>query len=359
MDYYRLVRPLLFSLPPEPAHHLALQVLKRGWLPPSSPFTDSRLGICCFGLGFDSPVGLAAGFDKNAEVCTECFTQGFGFVEVGTVTPKAQKGNPRPRMFRLREDEAVINRLGFNNNGAEAALRALLNREEKRIGIVGVNIGKNRDTDEALEDYLPLLHLAYELADYIAVNISSPNTAGLRDLQSEKAFGRFIKALMQERNGIAAYKGFRRPVLVKIAPDMERAALEAMLDIMLEYRVDGAILTNTTIARPATLRSPHAKESGGLSGRPLNHASLTMLSHAYRYTEGKLPLIGVGGIMNGQDAVDRLRAGASLIQLYTGLIYKGFALVQEIKQAILEEMKTQGCTQLQQLIGLDASGFYG
>jgi dihydroorotate dehydrogenase len=352
-DWYQFARTLLFALPPEPAHKLAIEVLKRGWLPPSEAVVDARLGVSFCGLAFDSPIGLAAGFDKNADVCTELFRHGFAFTEIGTLTPKAQSGNPKPRMFRLKEDEAVINRLGFNNNSAETALRSLLAQEQRRIGMVGVNIGKNKDTEDALSDYLPLIHLSYELADYITVNISSPNTQGLRDLQSEEAFAKFIKAIMQERNGMAAYRGFRRPVLVKIAPDMEMEALERMLDTVMEYRVDGVILTNTTIARPSSLRSPHAKETGGLSGRPLTEPSLKMLRHAYRYTQGKLPLVGVGGIMNGQDAVDRIRAGASLIQLYTGLIYRGFALVQEIKQALLDELDKEGLASVQDLIGLD------
>jgi dihydroorotate dehydrogenase len=353
IDYYRTLRPLLFALPPEAAHNFAIHILKRGWLPPDTPMIDAQLGVSCFGLGFDSPIGLAAGFDKNAEVCTELFRHGFGFTEIGTLTRKPQKGNPKPRMFRLKEDKAVINRLGFNNGGAEAALRRLLNQEAYRIGVVGVNIGKNKDTEDALEDYVPLLHLSYELADYITVNISSPNTQGLRDLQSESAFAQFLKAIMQERNGIAAYRGFRRPVLVKIAPDMEVGALERMLDTVMEYRADGVILTNTTTARPANLRSSHAGETGGLSGRPLTEPSLNMLAHAYRYTEGKLPLVGVGGIMNGKDAVDRIRAGATLIQVYSGLIYRGLGLVGEIKQAILAELEKEGLGAVQQLIGID------
>jgi dihydroorotate dehydrogenase len=354
-DYYRFLRPLLFTLPPEAAHSLVISTLKRGWIPVYQPLHDSRLGMQCLGLGFDSPIGLSAGFDKNADVFSACFRHGFGFAEIGTVTPKAQKGNPKPRIFRLKRDEAIINRLGFNNRGAEHALRNIFAQESERLGIVGVNIGKNKDTAQALDDYLPLIDFAYELADYITVNISSPNTQGLRDLQSEETFKSFIQAIMQERNSIAAYKGFRRPILVKIAPDMEENALYSLLDTMMDYHVDGVIISNTTIARPPSLQSSHRSEAGGLSGRPLQNASLTMLRRAYQHTEGAIPLIGVGGIMSGADAVQRIRAGASLLQLYTALIYRGFGLITEIKRALLSEVEKLGVVSVQELVGVDAS----
>lgn len=353
MNYYSVLKPLLFRLPPETAHDTAIGALAKGLVPPLPPVTDAQLGIAAFGLGFDSPIGLAAGFDKNAQAFGACFTQGMGFCEVGTLTPQPQPGNPKPRMFRLREDRAIINRLGFNNAGAADTLRRIRQHELERTGILGINIGKNKISNDALADYTLLLREAYEDADYITVNISSPNTPGLRDLQERETFELFIRSLMQERNSMAAFKGYRRPVLVKIAPDMDEDALRHILDSALLYGVDGMIISNTTIARPDALKSSHATEDGGLSGEPLREMSLNMLRTAYRHTHGKLTLIGVGGIMSGADAVSRIRAGASLIQLYTGLVYEGFPLVREIKQTLLKTLAQENLASVQALVGSD------
>ncbi len=353
MDYYALLRPLFFALPPEMAHGVTIKALEQGWVPALSPITDARLGVCCAGLGFDSPIGLAAGFDKNARVIEPIFQQGFSFMEVGTVTPRAQDGNKKPRLFRLKEDEAVINRLGFNNDGADATLSRVAMTGNMRQGILGINIGKNRDTEEALDDYLPMIGAAYDLCDYITVNISSPNTAGLRDLQEGERFGDFIKQVMQERNAQAAYRHYRRPIFLKIAPDMETNTLHALLEQVMLHRVDGVIISNTTVSRPSSLKSRYAGEEGGLSGRPLADKACAMLSEAYRFTESNVPLIGVGGIMSGDDAVARIRSGATLIQVYTGLIYHGLALVQEIKQALLEAVEREGGVSVESLVGID------
>lgn len=351
-DYYNYGRPLLFKLAPETAHHAASFALKHELLPKLPDIHDDRLSIYCNGLAFSSPIGVAAGFDKNAELFGTCLTHGFGFAEVGTLTLKPQSGNPKPRMFRLTEDHAIINRLGFNNGGVADGIHNILAREHKRTGIVGVNIGKNKDTEDALDDYIPLLNDVYSVADYITLNISSPNTQDLRKLQTKDYFAQFIKAIMQERNGIAAYNKFKRPVFVKIAPDMEDDDLDALLDAVLAYQVDGLIVSNTTIARPDSLASKHAKEGGGLSGAPLTQRSETLLADIYQRTEGKLPLIGVGGIMTSEDAVRRIRAGATLIQLYSGLIYRGFGLVQDVKKALLREIKKEGLPSVEGLIGL-------
>ncbi len=351
-DYYDYIKPLLFKVAPETAHNIALSVLKRSWLPRLPDIDDDRLGVCCGGLAFRSPIGLAAGFDKNAAAFTQCFRHGFSFAEVGTLTLKPQSGNPKPRMFRLAEDRAIINRLGFNNQGVEVGLANIVAGEEGRYGILGINIGKNKDTEEALDDYIPLINEVYGLADYITINISSPNTQDLRKLQTKDYFSSFIKAIMAERNGIAAYNHVARPVFVKISPDMHAEDLEGVLDSVLAYKVDGLIVSNTTVARPDSLQSMSAKEGGGLSGAPLTEQAETLMTHIYKEVENNIPLIGVGGIMNGQDAVRRIRAGATLVQLYSGLVYRGMGLVQDAKRALLSEIEKEGVGNIEGLIGI-------
>ncbi|TAE81904.1 MAG: quinone-dependent dihydroorotate dehydrogenase [Alphaproteobacteria bacterium] len=355
MDYYHFVRNVLFALPAEPAHQCALWALSRGLVPKSRTTTyDNRLGVVCAGMGFENPIGLAPGFDKNAEAFQVIYDQGFGCVEVGTVTPKPQAGNPKPRMFRLKEDRAVINRLGFNNEGYERIFGRIYAQDSGRTGMLGINIGKNKDSEDALEDYLFLLREAYMLADYITINISSPNTLGLRDLQQEQHFEAFIKAIMQERNLLATFEKVRRPVWVKVAPDMEDDALCRMLDVMMLYQVDAVIISNTTIARPSSLKNIHATQTGGLSGAPLRDVAEQKVRVAFRHMRGAMPIIGVGGIMDGADAVARMRAGATLIQLYSGLVYRGFALVEEIKEALVREVERLGVGSVADLVGLDA-----
>ena len=353
MDYYKFIRPLLFRVNPEFSHNMAGMVLRKNMLPTLPDIQDDRLAISVAGLSFNNPVGLAAGFDKNAAYFSNCYRHGFGFAEVGTLTPKPQSGNAKPRMYRLTQDQAIINRLGFNNIGIDAALDNIVAQEQKRTGILGINIGKNKDTENALDDYIPLINHAYAAADYITVNISSPNTQDLRKLQTQQYFEDFIRTIMQERNGIAAYNSFSRPVFVKISPDMNDEDLKSLLDALLTYQVDGVIVNNTTIERSKTLKNEHSAQAGGLSGKPLTQRSDALTAFIYHYTEGKIPIIGVGGIMNGEDAARRITKGASVVQLYSGLIYRGLGLVQDAKRAIIAECDARKLDSVEQLIGCE------
>lgn len=343
MDLYRLARPLLFALPPECAHRLAVRALP---LWPRGRWENApSLGTRAFGLEFPNPIGMAAGFDKNAEAINSLLAQGFGFVEAGTVTPRAQAGNPRPRLFRLVEDEAVINRLGFNNEGVEAFLARL---QRPRGGIAGANIGKNRDQEDAVADYTALLATLGPHADYITVNISSPNTQGLRDLQSRVAMEALLAALNETRARLSR----RVPLLVKLAPDLDEAALVEAAQVALAQGIDGLILTNTTIARPP-LKSRHRNETGGLSGRPLFASSTAALATVYRATGGALPLVGAGGVSSGADAYAKIRAGATLVQLYTALVYQGFGLVRRINDELAALLARDGFASVGEAVGVD------
>lgn len=305
------------------------------------------LGSRLWGFGFANPIGLAAGFDKDAEVLAPLLRLGFGFVEAGTVTPRPQAGNPRPRLFRLARDGSVINRLGFNNRGMEAMAARLTMRVEGRPGgVVGVNIGCNRDTADPLDDYRAALARLGGLADYVAVNISSPNTPGLRDLQDPDRLDDLVGALRRADG--------ERPLLVKIAPDLSDAQRRAIVELAVARRVDGLIVSNTTIERPAGLRSAARDEAGGLSGRPLFEPSTRLLSEIYRDTGGAVPLIGVGGISSGADAYAKIRAGASLVQLYTALIYEGFGLVRRIKADLAARLAADGFASVSEAVGVDA-----
>ena len=341
-DWQRLAAGMLRRLPPEAAHRAAVNALRLG-LAPGDPTPDPAvLGSRLWGLDFANPIGLAAGFDKDAEVFAPLLRLGFGFVEVGTVTPRPQAGNPRPRLFRLAPDGAVINRLGFNNRGM-AAMAARLNR--RTGGIVGVNIGCNRDTADPLDDYRAALARLGGLADYVVVNISSPNTPGLRDLQDPNRLDDLLSAL-QEAGGT-------RPLLVKIAPDLSEAQRRAISEVAVARRVDGLIVSNTTIARAAGLRSPARDQTGGLSGRPLFAPATRLLSEIYRDTAGAVPLIGVGGVSSGADAYAKIRAGASLVQLYTALIYEGFGLVRRIKADLAARLAADGFATVAEAVGSD------
>jgi dihydroorotate dehydrogenase len=334
---YHVFSPLLFGLDPEVAHGLSLRGLhalnvcglSRLLARPAPP-----LPIRVFGIDFPNPVGLAAGLDKNGEYIDALATLGFGFIEIGTVTPRPQEGNPKPRMFRLIEHEAVINRLGFNNGGVDALVA---NVERARYqGVLGINIGKNKDTpnERAVDDYLFCLDRVYPLADYITINISSPNTQGLRDLQQEETLRRFVETLRERQEQLASQHGQRVPMLVKIAPDLDQAALDGIAAVMLAAKVDGLICTNTTIDHSAVEGHKHAREAGGLSGRPLMKMSTAVLKAMHDRFGDELPVIGVGGISSGADAVAKVQAGASLIQCYTGLIYEGPVLVRDCIEAL-------------------------
>lgn len=345
--------PLLRWFDPEDAHRMAIHGLRL--MPPMKPRTDdSKLAVRAFGLNFPNPIGMAAGFDKSAEAPDALLRLGFGFVEIGTVTPKPQAGNPRPRLFRLERDEAVINRMGFNNDGAEAVLRRLAARANLG-GIVGVNVGANKDSVDRVADYVTLIETFAPVASYFTVNVSSPNTPGLRNLQQSAALDDLLAKVIDARERVRKNAG-DSPVLLKIAPDLSLAELDDVVHIARSRRVDGMIVANTTLARPSTLRETNrAKEQGGLSGRPLFRLSTRMVAETYVRAEGAFPLIGVGGIDSGGAALTKIRAGASLIQLYSSLVYKGLGLVEDIKNDLASTLLRTGRDSLSEIVGADAA----
>jgi dihydroorotate dehydrogenase len=345
--------PLLRWFDPEDAHRLAIQGLRL--LPPIRPRPDDpKLAVRAFGLNFSNPVGMAAGFDKSAEAPDALLRLGFGFVEIGSVTPKPQGGNPRPRLFRLERDEAVINRMGFNNDGADTVLRRLANRAHL-AGIVGVNVGANKDSPDRVADYVKLIETFAPVASYFTVNVSSPNTPGLRNLQQAAALDDLLAKVIDARERVRQNAG-DSPVLLKIAPDLTLNELDDVVHIARSRRVDGMIVGNTTIARSSTLREQNrAKEQGGLSGRPLFRLSTRMVAETYVRAEGAFPLIGVGGIDSGGAALTKIRAGASLIQLYSSLIYKGLGLVDDIKRDLASTLLRTGRDSLSEIVGADAA----
>jgi dihydroorotate dehydrogenase len=345
--------PLLRWFDPEDAHRMAIQGLRL--LPPVKPRSDDhKLAVRAFGLNFPNPIGMAAGFDKSAEVPDALLRLGFGFVEIGTVTPKPQAGNPRPRLFRLERDEAVINRMGFNNDGAEAALRRLAARAHHG-GIVGVNVGANKDSSDRVADYVKLIETFAPVASYFTVNVSSPNTPGLRNLQQSAALDELLAKVIDARERVRKNAG-DSPVLLKIAPDLSLTELDDVVHIARSRRVDGMIVANTTLVRPSSLREQaRAKEQGGLSGRPLFRLSTRMVAETYVRTEGAFPLIGVGGIDSGGAALTKIRAGASLIQIYSSLVYKGLGLVEDIKNDLASTLLRTGRDSLSEIVGADAA----
>ena len=360
--FERLVRPLLNALDPEDAHGLTLRMLK--FVPPLRAVRDDRrLAVPAFGLNFPNPVGMAAGFDKNAEVPDALLRLGFGFVEAGTVTPLPQRGNPRPRVFRLEADGGVINRLGFNSQGADAVLKRLAARATAPSlsfpasggGIVGINVGANKDTPDRVADYVLLIERFASVASYVTVNVSSPNTPGLRALQQATALDDLLVRVIDARERVAQQAG-PTPVLLKIAPDLSLAELDDVVGIARSRRVDGIIVGNTTLARPPGLRETKAaKEPGGLSGRPLFSLSTRMLAETYVRVEGVFPLIGAGGIDCGEAALAKFRAGASLVQIYSALVFRGLGLVAEIKAALIAALERDRLDGLAEIVGLDAA----
>ena len=345
--------PLLRFLDPEDAHRLAIRGLRL--LPPLRLKPDDpKLAVRAFGLNFPNPIGMAAGFDKNAEVPDALLRLGFGFVEIGSVTPRPQDGNPRPRLFRLERDEAVINRMGFNNDGVEAVLRRLAARANLG-GIVGVNVGANKDSPDRVADYVKQIEMFAPVADYFTVNVSSPNTPGLRNLQQAKMLDELLARVIDARERVRTEAG-DSPVLLKIAPDLSLAELDDVVHIARSRRVDGMIVSNTTLARPASLReSGRAKEQGGLSGRPLFRLSTRMVAETFVRTEAAFPLIGVGGIDSGGAALTKIRAGASLIQLYSSLVYKGLGVIESIKNDLASTLLRTGRESLSEIVGADAA----
>lgn len=335
---YELARPLLFRLDGERSHDLALQALERARAlglvraPRAMPGRPVR----AMGLEFPNPVGLAAGLDKNGAFVDALGSFGFGFIEVGTVTPRPQPGNPRPRLFRLPAARAVINRFGFNNHGVDALVANVANRRYR--GVLGINIGKNFDTpmERAAEDYLACLRKVHAHADYVTVNISSPNTANLRTLQSADALDALLAALMAERDALDARRGRRVPLALKLAPDLEDGDVDAAADACLRHGVDAVIATNTTLSRQGVEGLPHAHEAGGLSGAPLRARATAVLRRLHAALRGRITLVGVGGILSGEDAREKRDAGAALVQVYTGLVYRGPGLVREAVRALDE-----------------------
>ena len=349
---YPLVRPLLHALDPEAAHGLTIKALK--FSPPASPpASDPRLAVTAFGLTFPNPVGLAAGFDKHAEVTDAALGLGFGFTEVGTITPLPQPGNPPPRLFRLTSDHAVINRFGFNSQGHEAA-HARLARRARLGGIVGVNIGANKDAADRASDYASGIRCFADVASYFTVNISSPNTPGLRDLQARGALDALLARVMEAREHMAQ-RCPRRPVLIKIAPDLTMHELDDIVAVSKARGIDGMIVSNTTLARPASLKETViAKEAGGLSGRPLFALSTRMLAEAFRRVDGAFPLIGAGGIDSAEAAWQKIQAGAALVQLYSGLVFHGPGLPGRITSGLAERLAKAGIASIAEVAGQTA-----
>ena len=350
MNLYGLLRPALFAFDPETAHRAAVLALKAGLLDAYARADDPILAQRLWNLDFPNPIGLAAGFDKNAEAPDAILGLGFGFTEVGTVTPKPQAGNPRPRLFRLATDAALVNRLGFNNDGIEAVAGRLARRS--RHGIVGVNIGRSKDSADAIADYAAGAARLAPLADYLVVNVSSPNTPGLRALQGREPLARLLAAAKEARDR-AIPNGARPPLLVKIAPDLADGDLGDIAEVTRAARLDGLIATNTTVARPPGLMDAHRDEDGGLSGKPLFESSTRVLAQLYKLTGGALPLVGVGGVGSGQEAYAKIRAGASLVQLYTALVYEGPGLVGRVKRDLASLLRRDGFSSVQAAVGVD------
>lgn len=350
-DRFRLARPLLHRIDPERAHELTVAALRAGLGGKSAVPSNPVLATRVFGLAFANPLGLAAGFDKNAAVADAMLCLGFGFVEVGTVTLRPQGGNPKPRLFRLPADGAVINRMGFNNDGLEVVFGRLARRRETgRGGIVGANVGPNKDAADPVADCARCVETLAPVADYLVVNVSSPNTPGLRGLQAKDALLPLLDACLAARGSGAG----RPPLLVKIAPDLSEAELDGIATAATSAGVDGLIATNTTVARPRSLASVHRGEAGGLSGRPLLAPSTAILAQLFRLTGGAVPLIGVGGIAGGADAYAKIRAGASLLQLYTALVYGGPDLVLRILTELAVLLRADGFTSIADAVGSGA-----
>ncbi len=347
---FKILRPAIFTLDSERAHRLAIQGLKA--LPARPPARPGRLSIEVAGITFPNPVGVAAGFDKDAEVPDQMLGLGFGFTEVGTITPRPQTGNPQPRLFRLVEDNAVINRMGFNNGGSAAALDRLARRKVGR-GVLGINIGANKDSDDRIADYAEMARLMTPHANYLAVNVSSPNTPGLRALQDEGALTALLDAVIEARaEAGAGLSGTTPPIFLKVAPDLEPSDVDAIARIALEKKLGALMVSNTTISRPE-LRSRHAEETGGLSGAPLRELALQRVRDFRSATGGDIPLVGIGGIASAEHAWERIRAGASLVQVYSAMVYEGPGLGGRIAEGLHRLMRRDGFASIAEAIGTE------
>ena len=351
MDLFPLVSPVLKRMDPETAHRLTIRALQTGLVPGQKDGADNRLQTSALGLDFPNPVGLAAGFDKNAEVPDAMLGQGFGFVEIGSVTPRPQYGNPRPRLFRLPEDQAVINRNGFNNEGLDVVAKRLSDRKG-RPGLLGANVGANKDSEDRIADYVEGIQRLAPLSDYMTINISSPNTPGLRDLQGKAEMDELLTRCCQARDELAEGGAPRKPLVVKVAPDLDDLGKEVIAEAVLEHQLDGMIVSNTTLSRDG-LANANKSETGGMSGAPLFAPSTKILGDMYKLTEGKITLIGAGGISSGADAFAKIRAGATLVQLYTALAYAGPRLVTTIKQELSNCLARDGFAAVNEAVGAD------
>ncbi len=347
-----MLTTLLHSLDPERAHSIAIHGLGLGLVAGQAKDRWSRLKTTLASLALPNPLGLAAGFDKNAEALPGLQKLGFGWIEIGTVTPRPQTGNPKPRIFRLPEDRAIINRLGFNNKGLEAATRRLAQRNPDD-GVIGANIGANRDAPDPVSDYVTCLDGLYGLADYFTINVSSPNTPGLRDLQGKERLSRLLETLITKREDLLRRHGERKPLFLKIAPDLAVEDEVDVAEVALAQGIDALIIANTTLDRPRDLINPSKAEVGGLSGRPLLARSTAQISRFRDLTGGRLPLIGVGGIENGESAYAKIKAGASALQLYTGFIYGGPALIPTILDELHDHLVQDGLESLGEAVGAD------
>ena len=348
---FSFLRPFIFNLDPETAHDLAIKSLKYNVLP-KSLFTvedEEILNTKLFGKIIDNPIGLAAGFDKSAEVYNEIFKIGFGFVEVGTVTPKKQYGNQKPRVFRLEKDQALINRLGFNNDGSDAIKKRI--EHNAPDGLLGINIGPNKDTDNMYNDFLSCAKTFFPIGDYITINISSPNTEGLRNFHEKEN----LEKLLIQINEIRKESNFKKSFLLKISPDLDESSINIIVDLSLKNNINGIILTNTSDKNRDKLKDNQKNEKGGLSGQPIKDLSTKIIKKFYKKLNGKIPIIGVGGVDSGNAAFEKIAAGASAIQLYTGMIYKGPMIVKEIKKGLIIKLNEKGFKNISEAVGSNSN----
>ena len=353
MDAYRLIKPLLFRLDPEQAHRSAIVALKLGFGGRTAGADDPVLATTVWSRRFPNPIGLAAGFDKDAEVFEQMLALGFGFVEAGSVTPRPQPGNPRPRLFRLLEDRAVVNRFGFNSRGVEAFVERM--RQRSSVGLVGANVGKNKETEDAGSDYALGITALTPYADYLVCNVSSPNTPGLRRLQARGAIEELLAKVLDARERAAPDRNRLPPLLAKVGPDLTEDEVADIAEAALAAGIDGLIVGNTTVSRPPQLRSRYRTETGGLSGRPLLGIAIACLAAMYRHTRGRIPIIGCGGVSNGADAYAKIRSGASLVQLYSALVFEGPGLISRIKLELAQLLRANGHPSVAAAVGIDVS----
>ena len=353
MSLFSIIKPALHALDPESAHQLTIKCLSKGLYPRLKPVQSRLLQTTLWGLEFQNPVGLAAGFDKNAEAIAPILNMGFGFTEVGTVTPKPQAGNPRPRVFRDSKNQAVINRMGFPNKGVEVFkqnIKDFKNNKNSPTGIVGLNIGMNKDQTEPAEDYSALIEELGQYADYFTINISSPNTPGLRNLQSRENLMPLINSIKSARNNHCDTET-PPPLLVKLAPDLTMKQQEELAQTVIDSGIDGIILTNTTLERPTFLPEKFRNEMGGLSGKPLTDTSTKIIGNFYKLTQGKVPIIGVGGVSSGKEAYEKIKAGASLVQIYSALVFQGPELANKINRDLLTLLQHDGYDHIRGAVG--------